>query len=84
MFLPDRSDSDLFSSSFLNLTPPQERLGVNGDILTQTLHPLPKSQRRPPVSEGSPRADSTKLFLHPEDDEESPEEVGEDPLDPLA
>ena len=63
---------------------------IENDIIScwqgtgEILHPLPKSQRRPPESEESPRADSTKLFLHPEDDEDRTEEVGEDPLDPLA
>ena len=52
----------------------------------QTIHPLPKSQRRPPASEEALRGDSTKLFPYPGDGGDSPEEdeeAGEDPLEGL-
>ena len=83
MLPPDRSDFDLLQFKFLNPISPQERLGLDGKILTQTLHPLPKSQRRPPASEEALRGDSTKLFLYPEGGEDSPEEGEESEEDPL-
>ena len=62
----------------------QDLLGLKGDILTDTLHPLPRSRRRSKLSdeaEAAPLRSCTDLYLVPVAGEDS--EAGYEDEDPL-
>ena len=65
-----------------NVTPRQEHLGLDGSIPTDSLHPLPKSQQRPPkTSIKLLRKGRTASTLGNLEAEEDPPSFTGDPVD---